>query len=488
MNRFLKALQTNDTVTENLMTTHSTSLSALVDFFGIAGSARKMDEETILNYFTKAFNEDRDIALKLLYWARDVRGGAGERRLFREIIRDLAKYHTDALRKNVQYIPEYGRWDDVLELLETPLELEALRLIASGLQEGNGLCAKWMPRKGKVANKLRSYLKMTPKNYRKGLVELTNVVEQLMCSGEFKAIDYNKLPSLASARYQKAFERHDPVNYRRYIDGLSKGTSKISAAAVYPYDIVKSINHGNIEVANAQWKELPDYLAGSEDKNILPVVDVSGSMVSLASGSKVTCMDVSVSLGLYLAERNRGAFKDHFITFSGRPELQRVVGSLYDRVRQLRNADWGMNTNIQATFKLILDHAKMNRVPESDMPTQILILSDMQFDSCTGGREYASWGGNHDCQPFGPNVLQMADQMYKQAGYKRPEIIFWNLRAVSGQSPIQITDAGVALVSGFSPAIMKNILAASDMTDCQITPRDLMLNVANSPRYAVIKA
>ena len=480
-------MKTNDTRTENNMTTHSTSLSALVDFFGIAGSARKMHERDIRAYFSKAFHEDVNIALKLLYWARDVRGGAGERRLFRELIRYLAEVHPEALRKNVQYIPEYGRWDDVLELIDTPLELEALRLVAAGLKDENGLCAKWMPRKGPIANKLRSYLQLTPKQYRKTLVRLTHVVEQLMCSNEFEAIDYNKLPSLAAARYQKAFERHDPKGYNEYISKLTKGEAKINASAVYPYDVVKSITYGNDKVANAQWKALPDYLEGSENKNILPVVDVSGSMHSAASGSKVSCMDISVSLGLYLAERNRGAFKDHFITFSGSPKLQHVSGSLYDRVNQIRRADWGMNTNIEATFKLILSHAQMNRVPQEDMPTQILILSDMQFDQCTGGRR--SYGyGNHDCSAFNPNVLQMVDTMYRQAGYTRPELVFWNLRAVSGQSPVQVTDTGVALVSGFSPAIMKNILAASDIAECQITPLDIMMNVVNSPRYAAIAA
>lgn len=486
MNRFVDTIGTNDTVTENLMTTHSTSLSALVDYFGIAGSARKMSEKDLVAYFSKAFAEDKNLAMKLLFWTRDVRGGAGERRAFRKLIKYLAEFHPDTLRKNVQYIPEYGRWDDVLELFGTPLEHEALRLVADGLREGNGLCAKWMPRKGEVANKLRSYLRMTPKNYRKGLVELTNVVEQLMCSGEFKAIDYSKLPSLAAARYQKAFDRHDHEGYQAYKNRLVRGTAKINAGAVYPYDVVKSLNYGDKVVANEQWEALPDYMAGSENKNILPVVDVSGSMFARASGSNVSCMDVSVSLGMYLSERNRGAFKDYFVTFSARPQMQKLAGSLYDRYNQLCRADWGMNTNIEATFKLILDHAVRNKVTQSDMPTQILILSDMQFDQCTG--RYNSYSHHHDCQPFGPNVVQMARLMYSKAGYELPELIFWNLRAVVGKSPVQITDSGVALVSGFSPAIMKNILAVSEIADAQVTPLDLMLNVANSARYAAISA
>jgi hypothetical protein len=487
MNRFTDALQTNDTVTENLMTTHSTSLSALVDFFGIAGSARNMELRDKLAYFTKAYNEEKNYALKLLFWARDVRGGAGERQLFRDLIGYLAKYHTEALRPNIPHIPEYGRWDDVLELFDTKLERDALNLIAEAIKEGNGLCAKWMPRKGPKANKLRAYFQVTPKFYRKTLVKLTNVVEQLMCSNEFEAIDYSKLPSLASARYQKAFEKHDPIGYHKYVDALTKGETKISASAVYPYDVVKSLRFGNIEVANAQWLALPDYLEGSEDKNILPVVDVSGSMLdNIGGGNKNTSrMDVSISLGMYLSERNRGAFKDYFITFSGSPKLQKLSGSLSDRYNQLRHADWGMNTNIEATFKLILNQAIAYNVPQEDMPDQILILSDMQFDQCTGGRDYWS-GSNHNCPQFGPNVVQMAKQMYAKAGYKLPNIVFWNLRAVTKQSPVQITDTGVALVSGFSPAIMKAVLTSTEVEE--VTPLDIMMEVINSPRYENIHA
>jgi len=489
MNRFLNAMQTNDTVTENLMTTHSTSLSALVDFFGIAGSARNMELSDKLSYFTKAYNEEKNYALKLLFWARDIRGGAGERKLFRDLIDYLAKYHTEALRPNVKFIPEYGRWDDVLELFGTKLEKDALDLIANAIKEGDGLCAKWMPRKGPAANKLRAYFQVTPKFYRKTLVKLTNVVEQLMCSKEFEAIEYDKLPSLAAARYQKAFERHDPLGYHKYIDSLNKGEAKINAGAVYPYDVIKSLNYGNAEVANAQWLALPDYLEGSEDKNILPVVDVSGSMTASIGGTEnVSCMDVSISLGIYLSERNRGAFKDHFITFSGRPELQKLSGSLRDRYNQLHSVEWGMNTNIEATFKLILDQALSHNVPCWDMPTQILILSDMQFDQCSGQRDFGHSYNyqNHNCAPFGPNVVQMAKQMYEKAGYKLPDIIFWNLRAVTKQSPVQITDTGVALVSGFSPAIMKAILTSTEVEE--VTPLDIMMEVINSPRYEQIHA
>lgn len=483
-NQFLNSLTRNTARTENNMATHTTSLSALVDYFGIAGAARNLDASTIEGYFSKAVHQNAEHALKLLFWTRDVRGGAGERKVFRNLTKYLAENYPDYLKGNVRYIAEYGRWDDLLELFNTPLEHEALRAIADGLREGNALCAKWMPRKGADANKLRAYLQLTPKEYRKTLVKLTNAVEQLMCANEFEAIDYSKLPSVASARYQKAFGRHDPIGYSAYIESLKKGEVKINAGAVYPYDVVKSLYHGNKDVANAQWLALPDYMEGSENHNILPVVDVSGSMGCAAGKSNnVSCMDVSVSLGMYLAERNRGAFKDHFITFSGTPELQKLTGSLYDRNNQLRRADWGMNTNIEATFDLILNQAKRYHVPVEDMPTQILILSDMQFDECTGSNRYRGYGNDHNCPEFNPNALTMIKHKYLLAGYKAPSIVFWCLRGAPGQSPVQVTDTGTALVSGFSPAIMKAILSASEIDNTEFTPEAVMMEVINSPRY-----
>lgn len=488
MNRFLNAMQTNNTRTENNMTTHSTSGNALVDFFGFAGAARKHSAQVKQEYFARAFGENPDYAMKLLFWARDVRGGAGERQLFRDIAAALAIAYPESLYKNVPNIPEYGRWDDLLELFDTELENAALRVISTALKEGNGLCAKWMPRKGPKANTLRAYLQLSPKQYRKMLVKLTNVVETFMCNNEFEAIDYGKLPSLASARYQKAFLRRDPIGYTDYINSLKKGEVKINAGAIYPYDVIKSLKNGNKDVANAQWKVLPDYLEGSENKNILPVVDTSGSMETKVSG-KTTAMDISISLGMYLAERNRGAFKDHFITFSSKPALQRLMGDLIFRYYQLRRADWSMNTNIEATFDLILNQALKFNVPQSDMPDQILIISDMQFDQCTGGRTYG-WGkySFNQFNSTNPNALQMIKSKYVAAGYKCPEVIFWNVNARADQSPVKVTDSGVALVSGFSPAIMKHVLAATDLTEINITPYDIMMEVINHPRYANIRA
>lgn len=467
---FLNAMSTNDARTENRMRTHSTSDSALVDFFGSAAGARKMSEDEIITLFDRAMAEDMDKAMKLLFWLRDVRGGAGERKAFRACIKYLAEFYPEQLYKNVKYIPEFGRWDDVLNLLGTELEGAALRVIAYGLREGDRLCAKWLPRKGKVAAHLRAYLKLTPKQYRKLLVHLTNVVETPMCAKEYGSIDYSKLPSLASARYQAAFSRNDPFRYEAFKNALKKGEAKINAGAIYPYDIVRSLFRGDVDVADAQWAALPDYLEGSEYTRILPLVDTSGSMTVPVSG-QISALDVAVSLGIYLSERNRGIFKDHFMTFSRRPALQHLTGSLSQRARQLQTAHWDMNTDLMLAFDKILQRAEAARVPENHMPQVILILSDMQFDQCTR---------------YDDNALYSIRKRYARAGYEMPKVIFWNINGRSGQSPVKVRDENTALISGFSPSIMKYVLAPGNLE--KLSPYNMMMEVVNSPRYAVIAA
>jgi hypothetical protein len=475
------ALQTQDTVTENGMTTNSSSLNHCVNLFFQIGAMRGMNKKRLISRFSKAYNEDALTAMKILFWARDVRGGAGERQIFRDILGWLCENHCDVLLKNIQLISEYGRWDDVLTIVgSTNCWVEPLELIKTALENGDALCAKWMPRKGVKANTIRQYLGMTPKEYRKLLVGLTNVVETSMCSKEWENIDYSKLPSLAASRYQKAFYKNDGERYRAYVDSLVKGTSKINAGAVYPYDIVKSLRFGDPKVANEQWKSLPNYMEGSNDK-ILPVVDVSGSMsCSAGNNPNVTCMNVAISLGLYISERNVGPFKDSFITFSAEPTLQRLNGSLGDRLKQLYNADWGMNTNIQATFKLILDQAVKHGISQDEMPTKILILSDMEFDSATTESPFYSLDGE-SLPKWNPTAQQMIKGMYEDSGYEMPNIIYWNLHARNSNFPTSSDEMGTELVSGFSPSIMKSILTCEDFT-----PYKIMMETIDSPRYEPI--
>ena len=472
----IDAIQQKDTLTENGMTTNSSSLNHCVNLFFQIGAMRGIAKERLLAKVSKAFNEDPLTTMRIIFWARDVRGGAGERQIFRDCLLWLCDNHREVLHKNIHLISEYGRWDDVLPLVGTQNCWETvLHLVKTALDNQDSLCAKWMPRQGKKANIIRRYLRVSPKQYRKLLVGLTNVVETKMCAKDWKSIDYSKLPSLASSRYQRAFIKNDENRYEDYKCALIDGSTKINAGAVYPYDIIKSISHGGEKVvAQAQWDSLPNYMEDINER-VLPVVDVSGSMDTPAgTNGNVTCMDVSTSLGLYIAERNDGVFKNTFITFSSRPQLQLLEGSLADRLSELERADWGMNTDLQATFRVILDQAVKHNVPVSEMPTKVLILSDMEFDSAISG--------NYDSvSDWNPTAQEMIKGMYEEAGYEMPGIVYWNIQSRQDNVPTRFDEMGTALVSGFSPSIMKSILSCQDMT-----PYNMMMETIGSARYEAI--
>jgi hypothetical protein len=361
-------------------------------------------------------------------------------------------------------VPELGRWDDIFIAFGTVLERDALRMISFALNDvQDGLCAKWMPRQGPLANKIRSYMKMTPKGYRKLVVGMSTTVEQKMCAQEWTDITYPHVPSVAAGRYQKAFLKHDPSGYADYKAKLVTGEAKINASVSYPYDVTRSLKNGDPEVANAQWAALPNYLEGS-DENILAVVDVSGSMCTPVSGS-VTAQDVAISLGLYTSERLNGPFKDTFVTFSSSPKLQKVSGDLQQRYAQMGRSDWGMSTDIQAVFKLILNAGVKHGVPQSEMPSKLMILSDMEFNQCIRGANSVS-------------AMEMIEAEFAAAGYKMPQIVFWNLNGRAGNSPVTYDKTGAALVSGFSPSILKSVLGGEDMT-----PLSIMLKTVMVQRY-----
>jgi hypothetical protein len=469
------ALQTNDTRTENGMPTNSTSLSNCVDLFFQIGAMRGKDKQTLINSFVKAYYEDALTAMRLLFWSRDVRGGAGERQIFRDIVAYLAASNTEVLSKNLTLFSEYGRWDDLLSLIGTPLETQALVVIEKGLADKNGLCAKWMPRpnignreRKRQANVIRKHLGLSPKEYRQLIVGLSKTVEQLMCSKNWTAIEYSKLPSKAMADYMKAFSKNDLARFQAYLASLEKGETKINAGAVYPYDIIKSLKHGGVVAgANEQWKALPNYLEGNEER-LLPLVDVSGSMSQpVGSNPNLNVLDIAISLGLYISERNIGAFKDGFITFSQDPQLQILHGKLNERYSQLAHSSWGYNTNIEKAFQLILNKGKQGNIPQEQMPTMILILSDMQFDQACGNPS--------------DNAQKMFEREYAAAGYQMPKIVYWNLAARGKNVPVAFDKQGTALVSGFSPAILTSLLAGKEMS-----PISMMKTVTESKRYAAI--
>jgi len=472
----VEAIQTQDTLTENGMTTNSTTLNECVNLFFQVGALRGQDKQRLISKFSKAFTEDSLTAMKILFWARDVRGGAGERQIFRDIITWLAETHPTTLKKNVHLISEYGRWDDILTLAKSTTCWEvALECVRLALLNEDGLCAKWMPRKGVKANIIRKYLGVTPKQYRKLLVRLTNVVETPMCSKDWSSIDYSKLPSLASSRYQRAFLKNDTKRYEEFKLALENGETTVNAGALYPYDVVKSLQfNGDNTVSQAQWESLPNYMEDSTDR-ILPIVDVSGSMgCSAGNNPNLTCMDVAVSLGLYISERNEGVFKDTFLTFSSNPSLQVLNGPLVDRLSQLKSADWAMSTDLQKAFKLILDQAVKHDVPVDEMPTKLLILSDMEFDEATSSH----WDSVSE---WNPTAQQMIKGMYEKAGYTIPDIVYWNIQSRNDNCPTRFDESGTALVSGFSPSIMRSILSCKN-----ITPYEVMMETIDSPRYEAI--
>lgn len=481
MSNFVGAIQTEDSKTENGMMTNTSTLNECVNLFFTIGAMRGQNVERLLSNFSKAFNEDPRTAMRILFWARDVRGGAGERQIFRDILSYLAANNPNALRVNLDLIPEYGRWDDVRVLFNTSLEEDVINLIVNGLKDENGLCAKWTPRKGEVFNKVRKSLGVDPKTLRKRLVSLSNTVEQKMCSGDWSEIDYSKVPSLAISRYGKAFGRNDQERWGEFIQSLQNGETKVNAGAVYPYDITKNLNSwgGDEKLAVEQWKSLPNYMEGS-DELILPVVDVSGSMSCPAGGNpNVTCMDVAISLGLYISERNEGPFKDAFITFSSNPQVQVLKGDLKERFTQLKRADWGMSTNLEATFMLILNQAVRHNIPQDEMPSKILILSDMEFNSAT---QSSSYGWRNEVEHnWDPTAIQMIDSMYSEKGYTRPDIVFWNIQSRGDNFPVRFDKDGTALVSGFSPSIMKSLLGGEDMD-----PVSIMRKTVDSERYELI--
>jgi len=465
------------TRTENGALTLRTSGDPHVDLFFIAGAVRGNETATrVQNLMDNALNKEFDLAARLALWARDARGGAGERRFFRVMLRHLIDAANTTEKKQVvrnvlDKTPMVGRWDDLLYTYGTWAWDHAVNMIFDGLRdpEVQGLVAKWMPRQGPAAAALRKHPRFdtTARQWRKMLVRKTDVVENKMCAKQWEDINFEQVPSLASARYSKAFERNS-VMYHDYLKKLETGEAKVNASAVYPHDVVKTLQSGQKQLANEQWKALPDYMEGSEEKIILPVVDTSGSMLLQVVSGSTRAIDISVSLGMYLAERNKGPLRDYFMTFSEKPKLQKIQGSkLTDRYHNLRDASWGYNTNLEATYKRIVEMGVKHGLTQEQMPDILLVISDMEFDQATIGKKRLS---------------QVADELFTEAGYEPPVLVFWNLVSRHNNFPTAKNEKDKVLISGFSPSIMKSVLQA-DFN--KITPRNVMLETLMQERYSV---
>ena len=470
MSTFVEAVQNQTARTENGMKARKSTANACVDLFFKIGAMRGKD---VTREFVAAYVENKDLALRIAQWARDVRGGSGERKLFRDILVLLEKTDIESAKALLSKVPEIGRWDDIFVFESKVMKTAAYTMLGDALRAKNGLAAKWTPRKGAIALEVREFFGMSPKFYRKSLVEMTKVVESQMCAKEWDEINFSHVPSVAHARYKKAFGRNTE-KYGEYVKALVKGDDpkvKVNAGAVYPYDVLKGvINHyrsvnytkDELDVVVKQWEALPNYIG---DANVLALVDVSGSMSCPAGqGGSVSCMDVAVSLGLYVADKNKGKFKDTFLTFSGKPELLHLKGNVVQKAQQMVKSSWDMNTDLVKAMDKILATAIAGKVDQSEMPEMLLIMSDMQFDHCA---------------KFDDSAMQMIRRKFTDAGYNVPQIVFWNLNA-KDNVPVKYDTRGVAMVSGFSPAIMKSVLSA-DMEN--FTPEGIMLKALMVPRY-----
>jgi len=475
MNTFVSAVQNQSARTENGMRARKSTANACVALFFKIGASRGKD---ITKDFVAAYVENKDIALRIAQWVRDVRGGAGEREIFRQILAYLDKHDQDAAAKLLMKVPEIGRWDDIFVVKSPALKHQAFSMLGDALRAKNGLAAKWTPRKGELAVEIRNFFGMSPKFYRKSLVEMTKVVEQDMCAKKWDEINFSHVPSLAHSRYKKAFFRNTQ-EYAKYVAELVKDPKdrtvqvKINAGAVFPYDVLKGVigsykknyNETELGALQAQWDAMENFIG---DANVLPLVDVSGSMTCKAGGygskSETTCLDVAVSLGLYCADKNTGKFKDTFLTFSGSPELLHLKGNIVQKVQQMVSSNWAMNTDLVKAMNKILKTAKEGNVPQEEMPEMLLIMSDMQFDQCAR---------------FDDSAMKMIARKFEEAGYELPKIVFWNLNA-KDNVPAKFDASGVALISGFSPQIMAAVLGGDTE---KFTPEAIMLKALMVPRY-----
>ena len=506
MNAVKKTLDNEVSITENGAVGYRTTGKNLLDLNFAVASLRKMPDTEVAKRFMKAFYEDQILAMKWLFYARDVRGGLGERRLFRVVMADLVKSKPEMVIPVINLIPEYGRYDDLWCLLDDDESATAVyHLIDKQLKaDWDGmaakkpisLIAKWMPSINASSAKTKEYgkklcraLGMTEREYRKALSKLRkylDVVEVKMSDKNWSEIKYEAVPSRANLIYNSAFLRNDEDRRRAYLGKLEKGETKINASTLFPHDIVHKYNMTRSKDAaiEAMWKSLPD--AVRECGNTIVVADGSGSMMTCVDNSScVTALEVANALAIYFAERSSGQFKDTYITFSERPQIVDLSKgkSLLDKLRIARMHNEVANTNIEAVFDLILDTAVDNKMSQDDLPKNILIISDMEFDSCAScnGTRRDSWGYAVRKAPD-QKLFDVIAKKYAKAGYQMPRLVFWNVNSRTGTIPVKENELGVALVSGFSVNIAKMVMSG------KVDPFECLLETLNSERYAPVEA
>ena len=483
MLEFLKN-EANMTYTENGAATYRSSGRDCLDLFATIGALRRESDQEITYRFLRAYAEDPDLAMKILFYGRDVRGGLGERRVFRTLLRWLAANEPKSVVRNLPYIAEYGRWDDVLVLLDTPVRKNAVALLKKQFQadlaavNGDGevsLLGKWLPSVNasnadtvRLARLLVKAFGLSERDYRKALTKLRGrirILENNLREKDY-SFDYSKQPSKAMFKYRRAFLRNDGERYQAFMERVSKGEAKLNTGALYPYEIIEKsykCNDSERLSLDATWRALADF---TQDENALVVADGSGSMYW---GSDPLPAAVAQSLSIYFAERNRGTFHNHFITFSMNPRLVEIKGrDIVDKARYCETFNECANTDIQKVFELVLNAAVRNSVPQEEMPSTLYIISDMEFDSCAAGASLTNF--------------EYARKLYEKHGYKLPNVVFWNVSSRNQQQPVTMNEQDVALVSGCSPRIFSMVMEGS------LDPFTYMLSVIDTERYAPIAA
>ena len=507
---FMNAMQNtlndefNVSVSENGALGYRTSGKELLDLNFAVASLRGASEQAIVEKFTKAFFEDKILAMKWLFFARDARGGLGERRLFRIVLKNLIENNPEMVIPVINLIPEYGRIDDLWCLLDNQESAEVVyKIVDKQLEEDLNnmkenkpisLMAKWMPsinassaQTKKYAKQLCNALHVTERQYRKSMSALRkylDVVEVKMSAKNWSEIRYEAVPSRANLIYNGAFLRNDEERRREYLGRLEKGETKINASTLYPHDIVHKYSGGYHYIGNkdatieALWKALPDTVQGCG--NTIVVADGSGSMTcNIGGNTRVTALEVANALAIYFAEHSSGEFKDKYITFSERPQLVDFsnANSLYDKLRIAITHNECANTNIEKVFDLILTTAIKHNMSQKDMPKNVLIISDMEFDSCATSGDSNRWSRNKPNQ----RLFDVIAKRYTDAGYQLPRLVFWNVNSRTGTIPVKKNDLGVALVSGFSVNIVKMVMSG------KIDPYECLLETLNSERYAPVE-
>lgn len=448
----------NTTTTANGAKTYKSSLSACLDLFSM-GVSSNSKEGLILS----ALAEDPVLATKVVLYLRDVRSGQGNKDIARAFHKAVLNNKTAVtvakLIKILPHLPEVGSWKDVYNLygMNSKLDKAILNLVSDALTNGNSLCAKWFPRQSQFhKDYAKAYAGGDIGSIRRWVTSLTSVVETAMCNKQWHTINYEHVPSRANLVYSKAFLRNDSSRRQDFLAKAEAGKVSIKSSTLYPHEIVHNVYDKSME---ALWKALPNYMEGSEKYNILPIVDTSSSMTTSINGSSISCMTLAVALGLYVSERNEGAYKDVVCTFHSRPTLAKIQGkTLAERVNNTRRIPWGGDTNLQATFDMLLENSI--GAAKKDLPKVILLISDMEFNSCD--RNYKS------------NFAAIKAK-YTAAGLPMPVIVFWRVDVKVAQQPVTKHETGAILINGYSPSILKSILSMDTESLESITPLNMML-------------